>query len=123
MLVRIFVLKMIVVVVNILLVVVKTYMMLRAVLVLLIAASCNAEVLYEWREIDYEWPSTNHRATAISNGDYVPERIRIGAVKEWDETVYVLTPRSPAGGVPATISAVVPTDQGSPVLRPFPSWE
>jgi len=96
----------------------------RAVLLfVLVAVACNAEVLYEWQQIDYEWPSNQHKTAALSSGDYAPEKIGIGGIKEWDETVYVLTPRTSTGGVPATISSVVVGEDGKPVLRPFPSWE
>lgn len=81
------------------------------------------EVVYEWRQIDFEYPSLSHRQQAIINGAFVPTNNLPLGVERWRDRLFVTTPRW-KNGVPATLS-VLPlpaTDTNAP-LRPYPSWD
>ncbi|XP_046959688.1 uncharacterized protein LOC124529816 [Vanessa cardui] len=78
--------------------------------------------LYKWKQLDFEFPSDNHRRYAIANGDYIPENILPLGLEVWGSRVWVTMP-SWRRGVPATL-ATVPRSGGvtSPRLKPYPDW-
>ncbi|CAL1528897.1 unnamed protein product [Lymnaea stagnalis] len=80
-------------------------------------------IVYEWVEVDFDWPSEEAKAEYVADGRYVPSHNLLSAVKTYKDQVYVTIPRlGYTTGVPSTLNVVV-TKGGKSVLRPFPSWE
>lgn len=81
------------------------------------------EVIFEWRQIDFEFPSLTQRKQAIVNGNFVPTNNLPLGVERWRDRLFVTTPRW-KNGVPATLSVLpLPARDLSPPLRPYPSWD
>ncbi|XP_048482930.1 protein yellow [Plutella xylostella] len=82
-----------------------------------------AQTLYQWKQIDFAFPSAQARQLAIQNGQYIRSSVIPLGVERWKERVFVSTPRWKRG-VPATLSALpVAATEESPLLQPYPSWE
>ncbi|KAJ8665213.1 hypothetical protein QAD02_006875 [Eretmocerus hayati] len=103
------------------------------------------EVIYEWKYINFTWPSSEEYQDAIANRSYIKENNAISGIKIWNESIYLTIPRWKPG-VPATlvVAPVKPTNgkrfgsndtnesssdstqvspiPRSPYLEPYPNW-
>ena len=108
--------------------------------VFLAVAQCyhdSFRVIFQWKYINFTWPSSEARELAISGSQYRPENIAISGIKVWKGQMYLTIPRY-RRGVPVTL-AMTPAQPESaeyfgpngplrinitePKLHPFPSWE
>lgn len=81
--------------------------------------------VFEWRTIDFAYPTAEQRAEAVRSGAFVPENNLPLGVDRWQERVFVTLPRW-KGGVPASLAWLPLSEDGrvrSPAMRPYPSWE
>lgn len=80
-------------------------------------------VVYEWRQLDFEYPTFSQRQQAILSGDFIPtNNVPIG-VDRWRNRLFITMPRW-KNGVPASLSSLpLPARETSPSLRPYPSWD
>lgn len=90
-------------------------------------SSQNMEVILEWAELEFLFPSDEIEENAMESGDYVPENvILIGVDAQYQATgpprIFITTPRM-SSGVPASLSTVsnVSGTYG-PKLRPYPDY-
>lgn len=80
------------------------------------------ELLHSWNHVDYDWTSFPFtKEEAVQAGMYNPEHVTVTGVKQWNNTLYVTTPRW-LTGVPSTLNTVVMIDDVS-VLKPWPTYE
>ncbi|CAG5119025.1 unnamed protein product [Candidula unifasciata] len=87
------------------------------------SSRAQAEVVYEWVTVDYDWPSDDVKHQFEQDGRYVPSHNLVSGVKTYKGQVYLSVPRLRyTNGVPSTLNQVVQKGNQS-VLRPFPSWE
>ncbi|XP_059170166.1 uncharacterized protein LOC131951790 [Physella acuta] len=83
----------------------------------------QAQVVYEWVSVEYEWPTEAMRAQYVADGRFVVSHNYLSAVKTHRDKVYVTVPRlGYTTGVPSTLNVLV-TSGNKTLLRPFPSWE
>nr|QHN70685.1 yellow-h3 [Limenitis arthemis astyanax] len=81
------------------------------------------ETLYRWKQIDFDFPTPQHRNMAIQNGEFNQINVIPLGVERWKNRAFISTPRWKKG-VPATLSSVpIAAQEESPLLSPFPSWE
>nr|ADX87358.1 yellow-h3 [Heliconius melpomene] len=81
------------------------------------------ETLYRWKQIDYVFPSPQSRRLAIQNGEFNQINVIPLGIERWQDRVFVSTPRWKKG-VPATLSSLpVASQEESPLLAPYPSWD
>lgn len=81
------------------------------------------QIVYEWVEVDFDWPTEETRLQYLADGRYIPSHNLLSAVKTYKDQVYVTIPRlGYTTGVPSTLNIVV-TKGDKSVLRPFPNWE
>ncbi|XP_043482840.1 major royal jelly protein 1-like [Leptopilina heterotoma] len=108
-----------------------------AVIFTVVQCHDSFRVTFQWKYINYTWPSTEVKERAITRFQYVPWNNAISGIKIWKEKIYLSIPRFKSG-VPVTL-AVTPaipdtmeiyTHSGparvnitDPKLEPFPSWE
>lgn len=87
------------------------------------------QIQFQWRIIDFEYPTRAARSAAIAGGSFVPENNLPLGVDRHADRVFVTLPRW-KNGVPASLAylplrgdldggAAAPT---SPAMRPYPSW-
>ncbi|CAG5126279.1 unnamed protein product [Candidula unifasciata] len=82
----------------------------------------RAQLVYEWKWIDFDWPSAEDERNARSNGSFVPERNLFSGIKEYKGTIYISIPRRKwTAGQPVSLARVVTID-GLAKLRPYPNW-
>lgn len=92
-----------------------------------VVALCHEQfqVIFEWKTIDFRWPSEEARKYAILRGDYIPSNNFISTVKFWDDKMYLTMPRF-KDGVPVTlgVTSAIPVDgDTAPLLDAFPNWD
>lgn len=81
------------------------------------------DVVYEWRQLDFQYPSLTQRQQAIISGDFVPANNLPLGIDRWRDRLFVTTPRW-KNGVPVSLSTLpLPPRELSPPLRPYPSWD
>ncbi|KAJ8687786.1 hypothetical protein QAD02_023580 [Eretmocerus hayati] len=91
----------------------------------LITVLGDLETVYQWRYIDYTWPSKAKRQEAIRTGDYITSRpLPMDFAISQDARTFV-TLASAIDGVPARLGVItnkIGVDSG-PLIEPYPSWE
>lgn len=81
------------------------------------------EVVYEWRQLDFEYPTFLDRQRAILSGEFVPSNNLPLGVDRWRNRLFVTMPRW-KNGVPASLATLpLPAVERSPQMRPYPSWD
>ncbi|KYN26654.1 Protein yellow [Trachymyrmex cornetzi] len=94
---------------------------------LIIVVSCHEpfQVIFEWKSIDFQWPSDEERQYAVMRGDYIPANNFITTVKFWKDKMYLTLPRW-KDGVPVTLgmTSTKPINGiTAPKLEAFPTWD
>lgn len=82
------------------------------------------QVIFEWKFIDFQWPSDEEQQYAVTRGDYIPANNFITTVKFWKDKMYLTLPRW-KDGVPVTLgiaSAKPINSMTAPKLEAYPSW-
>lgn len=80
--------------------------------------------VFNWRSVDYTYPSEELREYAKFSKDFVPENNLPVGIEVWKNKLFVTVPRW-EDGVPSTLN-YIPLDttmDPSPLLTPYPSWE
>ncbi|GAB1868497.1 Protein yellow [Camponotus japonicus] len=93
----------------------------------LVVVLCHEQfqVTFEWKSIDFQWPSEEVRKYAVLRGDYIASNNFITTVKFWKDKMYLTIPRW-KDGVPVTlgVTSAKPVDgDTAPLLDPFPTWD
>ena len=86
----------------------------------------DAEAMFQWTTIDYNWRTQAERDNAIKTGRYVPLQNAINGIRVYDKKIFVTVPRF-GEGVPSTLNTLVNARRSflssRTVLKPYPSWE
>lgn len=99
-------------------------------ILLAVAVTCQQQlppsfkVIFEWRTIDFQWPSEEERQYAKDHHEYIATNIFPSGIKFWDERMYVMMPRWKSG-VPVTLGVTSASPRNSltaPNLEAFPNW-
>ncbi|XP_041979305.1 uncharacterized protein LOC121733199 [Aricia agestis] len=93
-------------------------------LVYISASMEQLDIIYEWKQLDFQFPSPEVRGQMIENRTFVPENNIPMGVEVYGDKLFVTVPRW-RGGVPASLTYVNLTDNStkSPKLIPYPNWE
>lgn len=83
----------------------------------------NLRVAFQWRILDFDYPSEEIRSQAIQRKEFIPENNLPLGLEVYKDRVFVTVPRWKAG-VAASLAYINlnDTDQ-SPKLIPYPNWE
>lgn len=68
-------------------------------------ANDNLRVAYEWKQIDFEYPSQQDRDAAISNGAFRQENVIPVGIEVYKNRLFFTLPRT-RPGVPASLAYV-----------------
>ncbi|KAI5740865.1 hypothetical protein M8J76_007995 [Diaphorina citri] len=82
------------------------------------------QLAFQWRTIDYEYPTEKIRQYAKISKNFIPENNLPVGMEVWRNKLFVTVPRW-REGVPSTLN-YIPLDSvtsASPNLIPYPSWE
>lgn len=81
------------------------------------------DIIYEWRQLDFDYPTFLDRQRAILNGDFIPINTVPLGVDRWRNRLFVTMPRWKSG-VPASLASLpLPAVDRSPPMRPYPNWD
>lgn len=81
------------------------------------------EIVYEWRQLDFEYPTFLDRQRAILSGEFIPNNNLPLGVDRWRNRLFITMPRW-KNGVPASLATLpLPAVERSPQMRPYPSWD
>ncbi|KAJ6649551.1 Protein yellow [Pseudolycoriella hygida] len=100
---------------------------LRTILLVLlctvIAIECiKLEEKYCWQQLEYAWPSESVKEQAIQSGKYkVEDNLPLG-LDVWKDKLFITVPRWKSG-VASSLNYVTISDEKTPILHPYPSWE
>ncbi|XP_065337016.1 protein yellow-like [Cloeon dipterum] len=88
-----------------------------------LATAANFNLVYQWNELDYEWPSEASRTQAIENGTYKPQNIKVRFMAVFGTRIFLSLHFS--NGIPVTLVSLSTSSasSASPKLTPFPSWD
>lgn len=81
------------------------------------------DIIYEWRQLDFDYPTFLDRQRAILNGEFIPiNNVPLG-IDRWKNRIFVTMPRW-KNGVPASLASLPLSgvDRSAP-MRPYPSWD
>nr|UPO25012.1 yellow-b [Henosepilachna vigintioctopunctata] len=82
----------------------------------------NLDVKFQWRELDFMFPSENSRTAAIERGDFIPENNLPLGLEVYENRLFITVPRWKSG-VAASLAYIEITDSKfTPKLRPYPNW-
>ncbi|KAJ8680071.1 hypothetical protein QAD02_015858 [Eretmocerus hayati] len=88
----------------------------------LVSGEAELETVFQWRYLDYVWPSKEHREEAIRKGTYIisnPIPMDVDVAK--DGRVFITSLGIP--GVPARLGVVSNLMSPSgPLIQPYPNW-
>lgn len=65
----------------------------------LLSAICFVGVLgqlndvFEWKELNFVWPSEEAKSNALKNGDYIPDNNLPLGLARWKDKLFVTVPR------------------------------
>lgn len=99
-------------------------LVLLAFLVTVVLCHEPFQVIFEWKSINFQWPSDEERQYASARGDYIAANNFLTTVKFWKDKMYLTIPRW-KDGVPVTLgvtSARPVNGITAPKLEAFPSW-
>ncbi|XP_058062875.1 protein yellow isoform X1 [Anopheles bellator] len=77
---------------------------------------------FKWREVEFEWPSEQAKQNDLDSGKYIVHNNLPLGLERWRDKLFVTVPRWKSG-VAASLTYVNVSDEQSPKLRPYPSWE
>ena len=88
----------------------------------------DAETLFRWKTIEYDWPSRAAKQTALTDGSFIPLNNAINGIHVYNDRIFVTVPRL-RSGIPSNLNTIVKAARSKrflsskTVLRPYPSWE
>ncbi|KAG6456387.1 protein yellow [Manduca sexta] len=95
------------------------------ILQLVYITSCmdQLHIVYEWKQLDYQFPSPEARQQALDSKSFVPENNIPMGLEVYEDRLFVTVPRW-RYGVPASLNYINLKDNStrSPNLIPYPSW-
>ncbi|CAL8145826.1 unnamed protein product [Orchesella dallaii] len=83
------------------------------------------EVLFSWKEIDFQFPSPEVRDELLSSKKFIRPNNIVTGIKVFGNRIFLTVPRW-RDGVPSTLNYVVYNGTGdftSSLLIPYPTWE
>lgn len=83
-------------------------MWIKLLSVLLLATFTVADHLkveYQWKQMDFEYPSNEERQAAIANGNFIPENVVPVGLEVYKNRLFVTLPRWKKG-VPASLAYI-----------------
>lgn len=106
---------------------IATKMSLKLILVITFSswsfAMDNLRVAFQWKQVDFAYPSNESRQAAINSREFVPENNIPLGLEVYQDRLFITVPRWKSG-VPASLTYIKLTDpMDSPKLRPYPNWE
>ena len=87
----------------------------------------DAEALFGWKTIEYDWPSREAKETALTDGSFIPLNNAINGIRIYNYRIFVTVPRL-RPGIPSNLNIIVNARNSKPflssrmVLRPYPNW-
>ncbi|CAH0715827.1 unnamed protein product, partial [Brenthis ino] len=81
------------------------------------------DIIYEWKELDFEFPSPEARQEAIESRNFIPENNIPMGLEIFGDRLFITVPRWKYG-VPASLNYINLKDNStkSPKLTPYPNW-
>lgn len=71
--------------------------MLKAIVVVLaliaLGESIKLQPKYQWKDVEFAWPSEDAKKRAIADGTYIPENNLILGLDVWKDKLFITVPR------------------------------
>lgn len=79
--------------------------LLCVVLFAIVAKADQLKVEYQWKKIDFEYPSAEERDAAIQNGEFIEENVIPVGLEVYKNRLFITLPRWKKG-VPASLAFI-----------------
>lgn len=80
------------------------------------------DIVYQWRLLDFQYPSVEERQNAITLGEYIPQNNLPLGVDTYENRLFITMPRWKQG-VPFSLGWLpLPAIEESPAVQPYPNW-
>ncbi|XP_065336352.1 protein yellow-like [Cloeon dipterum] len=86
-----------------------------------LATAANFTQVFEWDEMDFEWPSVERRTQALEDGIYDAENILPLFMAVYGRRIFLSLEKYKK--IPVTLASLPTKSSASPKLTPFPSWD
>ncbi|GLV41824.1 yellow-b [Carabus blaptoides fortunei] len=83
----------------------------------------NLRVAYEWKQVDYEFPTPEARQEAIDSREFIPENNLPLGLEVHGDRIFVTVPRWKSGVAASLTYFYLNESTNSPILKPYPNWE
>ncbi|GBP36654.1 Protein yellow [Eumeta japonica] len=92
-------------------------------LILLSRCMDQLHIAYEWKQMDYQFPTPEIRQQARDSKEFIPENNIPMGLERYGDRLFITVPRW-RSGVPASLTYVNLNDSSttSPKLSPYPNW-
>lgn len=81
------------------------------------------DIVYQWKILDFLYPSLEDRQQALIEGTFVPQNNLPLGLDVWQDRIFITMPRW-KNGVPASLSWLpIPPKEHSPPMNPYPNWD
>ncbi|CAH1100623.1 unnamed protein product [Psylliodes chrysocephalus] len=88
-----------------------------------LAAIDSPNVAFKWKQVDFDYPTTQDRWDATNSKQFIPENNIPLGLEVYGDRIFITVPRWKEG-VAASLVYINKTDrQDSPILHPYPNWE
>ena len=102
---------------------IKCATILFALVAVSLAVHEEFEVQFEWKYVNYTWPSEQEYEQAKLDKSYIEENNAIAGIKIWNDRMFITMPRWKTG-VPVTLASTSSKPVNpAPLLEPYPNWE
>lgn len=82
----------------------------------------EAELVYEWDYVEYNWLSESMKEEYTNNESYILKNNIMAGIKVYDSRVFVTTPRLKLG-VPSTLNEIIFDNVSNKyIFNPYPDW-
>ncbi|KAL3272605.1 hypothetical protein HHI36_014074 [Cryptolaemus montrouzieri] len=99
------------------------YLVVLSLLCMQALAKNNLNVKFQWKQLDFMFPSEDSRRQAIEHEDYIQEHNLPLGLEVYENRLFITVPRWKSG-VAASLNYIDITDSASsPKLRPYPNWQ
>ncbi|KAJ2948851.1 hypothetical protein O0L34_g5777 [Tuta absoluta] len=80
-------------------------------------------IVYEWKQLDFQYPSEETRRQALDSGSFIPDNNLPMGIEIYEDRLFVTVPRW-KHGVASSLNYISLKDNStnSPKLIPYPSW-
>lgn len=90
----------------------------------LIQTQDKLKVLYEWKQLEFDYETLEEREKDINDGSFNAGYILPIGIDVSEKDIFISVPRYDENGIPVTFGTITnKTFDENPIIKPYPSWD